>query len=64
MAALRRLLRALSLNGLFAFHDISAVENFSGGLKTEAVRYKLSVVREFKMEIPARSLSEYSSPSC
>src|SRR5882762_5369692 len=31
-----------------------AVENLAGGLKTETVRYKLSVAREFKMEIPAR----------
>ena len=31
-----------------------AVENLAGGLKTETVRYKLPVAREFKMEIPAR----------
>jgi hypothetical protein len=31
-----------------------AVENLPGGLKTETVRYKLSVAGEFKMEIPAR----------
>jgi hypothetical protein len=31
----------------------SAVENLAGELKTETVRYKLSVAREFKMEIPA-----------
>ena len=27
-------------------------KNLAGGLKTETVRYKLSVAREFKMEIP------------
>jgi len=31
-----------------------AVENLAGGLKTETARYKLSVAREFKMEIPPR----------
>jgi hypothetical protein len=32
-----------------------AVENLAGGLKTETVRYKLSVAREFKMEIPVKT---------
>src|SRR5262245_29209892 len=31
-----------------------AVKNLAGGLKTETVRYKLSVAREFKMEIPVK----------
>jgi hypothetical protein len=32
-----------------------AVENFAGALKTETIGYKVSVAREFKMEIPAQS---------
>ena len=29
-----------------------AVENLAGALKTETIRHKLSVAREFKMKIP------------
>jgi hypothetical protein len=32
-----------------------AAETLAGGLKTETVRYKLSVAREFKMEIPVET---------